>query len=377
MNQILEVNRTSVGDTRLVEVDEPELADGQVRLHVDRFAVTANNITYAVFGDMLGYWNFFPADDAGWGRVPAMGWATVVESRNPDLAVGSRYYGWYPMARTVVFDATATDDGFRDDGEHRQQHAPVYRSYVATDCDPSHDDAPDGEDRHSLLRGLFFTGYLADESFDDACGTDADSYFGAGQVVVLSASSKTGIAFAQRVAARRDDGADLRTIGLTSPGNVEFVESLGWYDTVLTYDDVASIPADVPSVSIDMAGNPSVLAAVHHHLGDQLKYSMTVGRSHHDAPPADSAGELPGPTPTLFFAPTAAKRGVIQWGTEGYAQRSSEALHDFVDASRSWLTVDRRTGPDGVQSAWADVYAGAVAPSVGVVAGFDAPSGAS
>lgn len=377
MNQILEVDRTSIGQTRLVDADEADLADGQVRLHVDRFAVTANNITYAVFGDVLGYWNFFPVDDERWGRVPAMGWATVVESRHPDLAVGSRYYGWYPMARTVLFTATATDDGFRDDGEHRQQHAPVYRRYVATDHDPSHDDAPDGEDRHALLRGLFFTGYLADESFDDACGTDAAPYFGAEQVVVLSASSKTGIAFAQRVAARRDAGADLRVIGLTSAGNVEFVESLDWYDTVLTYDDVASIPADVPTVSIDMAGNPTVLAAVHRHLGDHLRYSMTVGRSHHDAPPPDQAAELPGPTPTLFFAPTAAKRGIVQWGTEGYARRSAEALRDFVDASRSWLTVDRRTGADGVQSAWADVYAGSVAPSVGVVAGFDPPSGGS
>src|SRR6056297_227972 len=113
MNRILEVDRTSIGQTRLVDADEPDLADGQVRLHVDRFAVTANNVTYAVFGDVLGYWKFFPVDDGRWGRVPAMGWATVVESRNADLAVGSRYYGWYPMAHTVVFTATATDDGFQ------------------------------------------------------------------------------------------------------------------------------------------------------------------------------------------------------------------------------------------------------------------------
>lgn len=374
MNHILEVNRATIGETRLVEVDDAELADGQVRLHVDLFAITANNITYAVFGDMLGYWDFFPGGDEAdtWGRVPAMGWATIVESRNPDLEVGTRYYGWYPMARTVVFTASATRDGFRDDGEHRRQHAPVYRSYVATGSDPAYDDAPDGEERHALLRGLFLTGFLADESFADAVGSDEAPYFGARQVVVLSASSKTAIAFAQRASQR--DG--IRVIGFTSEGNVDFVESLGYYDTVLTYDPmagggVAAIPDDVDTVSIDMAGNPVVLHAIHHHLGDRLKYSMTVGRSHHDAPAPDASDELPGPTPTLFFAPTAASRGTLQWGSEGYAARSAEALTAFVHESRSWLSIDHRTGPSGVESAWSDVFGAAVSPSVGVVASFD------
>ena len=374
MNQILEVNRVTIGETRLVDVDDAELTDGQVRLDIDLFAVTANNVTYAVFGDMLGYWNFFPGGDEAdtWGRVPAMGWATIVESRNPDLEVGTRYYGWYPMARSVVFTASATRAGFRDDGGHRTDHAPVYRSYVATGNDPAHDDAPDGEERHALLRGLFLTGFLADESFADAVGSDAAPYFGAAQTVVLSASSKTAIAYAQRASLR----PDLRVIGLTSEGNVEFVESLGYYDTVLTYNPragggVAAIPDDVDTVSIDMAGNPVVLHAIHHHLGDRLKYSMTVGRSHHDAPPPESTGELPGPTPTLFFAPTAASRGVVQWGSEGYAQRSAEALTAFVDESRSWMSIDHRTGSSGVESAWRDVYGAAVSPSVGVVASFD------
>ena len=29
-------------------------------LAIDRFALTANNITYCVSGDMLGYWRFLP-----------------------------------------------------------------------------------------------------------------------------------------------------------------------------------------------------------------------------------------------------------------------------------------------------------------------------
>jgi len=46
-----------------------ELQPGQARLHIDHFALTANNITYAAFGEAMGYWQFFPAS-SGWGCIP-------------------------------------------------------------------------------------------------------------------------------------------------------------------------------------------------------------------------------------------------------------------------------------------------------------------
>ncbi len=359
-HEILEVNRSSIGETRLVDEPVHELGDGQVRLRIDRYAVTANNITYAVFGDVLGYWDFFPAAD-GWGRVPAMGWAEVVESAHPDVAAGPRYYGWYPMAGSVTMTVNPTTDGFRDDGDHRQAHAPVYRAYVETGRDAFYDGSADGEDRHALLRGLFLTGFLADEFFGDSGGSGA-AYFGAERVVVLSASSKTAIGFAQRASER--GLADV--VGVTSGRNREFVERLGYYDTVVAYDDIDSIGADVDAVSIDMAGDPAVLAAVHRRLGDRLRYSMTVGRSHHDAAPSAPA-DLPGPAPQLFFAPTEVSRRQEQWGRDEYAGRSADALAQFVDGSRAWLSVEHRHGPAGARGAWDDVHGGRIPPDVGLV----------
>jgi len=370
MDHALEVERTDIGTTRTVEfppAGQNELGDQQIRLRIDRYAVTANNITYAVFGDALAYWEFFPAE-LPFGLVPAMGWAEVVESNNADIAVGGRYYGWYPMASSTVITATLVHDGFRDDGEHRQPHAPVYRSYVDTQRDAMYDTAEDGEDRHVVLRGLFLTGFLAEEFFADSGGAvdqgDAP-YFGAGQVLVLSASSKTAIGFAQRAAER----GTAKVIGLTSAGNADFVRRLGFYDQVVTYDDIDSVDASVTSVSIDMAGNPIVLGAVHAHLGDQLRYSMTVGRSHHDAPDAspDLAAGLAGPRPQMFFAPTEVSRRLDQWGREDYQQRSADALTQFVEGSRAWLSIDHRSGAAGAAAAWADVHDGNVSPDVGVV----------
>ena len=372
-NRFLEIRRSSIGDAEVHEEPADDVHDGQIRLRVDRFAVTANNVSYAGAGDLLGYWDFFLSSDAStWGRVPAVGYAEIVESRNADLPVGGRYHGWFPMAETVTFTATATRDGFRDDGAHRLAHAPIYRAFSRTDADPFHDDAPDGEDRHALLRVLLLTGFLADEFFADSGGATANGdapFFGAEQVVVLSASSKTAIGFSQRAAKR--DG--LAVVGLTSAANADFVRSLGCYDTVVTYDQIDDPDtgiALVDSVVIDMAGNPNVLGAVHQRLGERVRHSMMIGKSHHDAVPTTSAGSMPGASPQFFFAPTALDRLVAAWGGAEYRRRTTEATHEFIDASRAWMTIDERRGPDGPASAWASIYAGEVSPDVGVVASF-------
>ena len=61
--------------------DADALPPDGLLVKVDRFAFTANNITYAEIGDKLGYWRFFPAPE-GWGHVPVWGFAEVIESRH-------------------------------------------------------------------------------------------------------------------------------------------------------------------------------------------------------------------------------------------------------------------------------------------------------
>lgn len=348
----LQVDRHSIGTTRLVDIDEVELAADHVRLAIEQYALTANNITYAQFGDMLAYWDFYPVT-AEWGNVPAMGYARVTESKVEGIAVGSRYYGWYPMATGVDVQAVPTHDGFRDDGPHRAPHAAVYRAFTATDRDSMATSAAD-ESRHALLRGLFGTGFLVDAFFA------ADEYRGAEQAIVLSASSKTAIGYA---ASAKLAGA-VRLVGITSPGNVDFVRGVGYYDEVVTYDQLTDIAA-VPSVVIDMAGLGSAVAAVHARLGDDVRYSMVVGKSHHDAPPVMVEH---GPTPEMFFAPGAVADRLAEWGTDGYQQRMRGALATFIADSYDWLTIDERRGSVAAQAAWTELHAGDIAPSRGLIA---------
>jgi hypothetical protein len=232
--------------------------------------------------------------------------------------------------------------------------------FPAADNDGS---TTDGEDRHALLRGLVLTGFLAEEFFADGGGS-GETYFAMPRVIVLSASSKTAIGFAQRASLR----GGVEVVGVTSNGNREFVERLGFYDQVVSYDEVTTIATDGGAVSIDMAGNPTALAAVHDHFGDSLAYSMTVGRSHHDSKPDPDAPPMVGPTPQMFFAPSEVTRRQEEWGRDEYARRCTDAIVDFAVVSRDWLTVEQRNGADDAQSAWHDVYAGSVAPSTGVIA---------
>lgn len=351
----LEISREDYSRTRLLEEERTALSPGQVRFRIDRFALTANNVTYAVFGDMLGYWDFFPTE-AGWGRIPCMGWGEVIESANPDVPTGGRYYGWFPLAQTIDMTVTATGQGLRDDGEHRTAHAAPYRAYQASTVDPFYQEGSDAEDRHALLRGIFVTGFLADDVFGDN-----DNYFGASYAVVLSASSKTGIAYATCAAKRGLKGV----IGLTSPGNADFCSSIGCYDQILSYDDIDKLPTDGDAVVVDMAGNAAVLEKVHVQLGDRLKYSMMIGMSHHDS--ERSTAPSVGPAPELFFAPTQMEKRAADWGPDGYRDRLAEAMFDFVADSRAWLTPQTLSGTAGTQNAWDALIQGNVRPDKGQI----------
>ena len=329
----------------------PDLVEGSVRFAVERFSMTANTVTYALVGDMLGYWGFFPTE-AGWGRVPAIGWGRIVESTHPDIEAGGRYFGWFPMAQHFDARVSVTAEGVRDDGEHRAPHAPVYRSFVDSARDPFYQAGQDAEDRHALLRGLFLTGFLADDFLGDA------NYFESRRAIVLSASSKTAIAFAECAVAR-----GIEVVGLTSARNADFVRGVGCYGEVVTYDDVETLAHDTDAVSIDMAGNATVLARLHDRLGDKLRYSLIIGKSHATAPqhPPPSSG----PKPQMFFAPSQVQKRVQEWGRDGYQQRTADALHRFVDASRGWLEIERASGSDTVTQIWLDTLEGRVPPRTG------------
>lgn len=246
---------------------ERPLAQGEARLAVESFALTVNNVTYAATGFVLDYWRFFPSGIEGQGIVPVWGTATVTQSRAAGLETGTRLYGYLPMAETLVIQPEQTAKGvFVDRSPHRDGLALVYNTYVAVKPGTAHDDH-----LRSLLQPLLATSYLL---FDWLADND---WFGAQQIIVGSASSKTGLGLCRFLAEPAD--RPYRIVGLTGRSNHAFVQGLGACDTVLRYDQIAALP-QVPSVYIDMAGNADVKLALHTHLADHLRHSAAVGTSH-------------------------------------------------------------------------------------------------
>lgn len=352
--QRFEVARSNLRQSRLVpDPDAPEarpLAEGQARLRIDRFALTSNNITYAAFGEAMKYWDFFPTGDAAWGCIPVWGFAEVVESRAEGVAVGERLYGYWPMGRyLVVQPARVAKHGFVDGAAHRAGLPAVYNQIQRCAADPAYVAAQEAQ--QALLKPLFITSFLIDDFLAD------NGFFGAPQVLLSSASSKTAFGTAFCLALRRGQPGAARIVGLTSPGNLGFCQSLGCYDELRTYDAVAAMDRSVPSVYVDFAGNAGLRRAVHEHFGDALRYSCSVGGTHWDE--LGGGRDLPGPRPTLFFAPAQiAKRSAPPpegWGAAGLQQRIAAAWTAFMkpvnDPAMPWLRVREAQGAAAVRDA--------------------------
>lgn len=345
----LAVDRADLTTTRLAEAPVPQPHDGEAVLRVDRVGMTANNVTYAVLGGPpFRYWDFFPAPD-GWGNVPLWGFAEVAASRAEGVSEGDRVYGYLPPAGHLLVQPSRPGGyGFRDASKHRAALPGTYNVYSLTTGDAAYE--PGREDLQVLYRPLFYTSFmLADWVADNAL-------FGAEQVVLSSASSKTayGAAFLLRE-------AGVRTVGLTSPGNTAFTESLGVYDEVLPYDAIAGL-ATRPTAYLDVAGSADVRGSMRDHLGDALVRDTPVGITQQD--PASLGGDA------LFFAPTQIAKRAVDWGREGLAERFAAAWRSFAPKAEESVDVVVHEGPEALRDVWLDVLAGRTAPREGHVVTF-------
>ena len=389
------VARADLHSVRIVpDPDAPAarpLAEGEARLRIHRFALTANNITYAAFGEALHYWDFFPTGDSAWGCIPVWGFAEVAESRAPGLGVGERYYGYWPMGRWLVLRPERIGPrGFVAGDAHRGALPAVYNQAVRCDADPSYVAAQEAE--QALLKPLFTTSFLIDDFLAE------EGFFGATQVLLSSASSKTGFATAfcmkrapgsgplsrpapqggasspaepDLLRRRRGTASAVRVLGCSSPRNLDFCRSLGVYDQLLAYDAIGTLDPQQRTVYVDFAGDADFRRRVHEHFRDALAYSCSVGGTHWQA--LGGGRELPGPKPALFFAPShIARRSAAPpegWGAALLGQRIGEAWSAFLQrvgaADPPWLQVRDFVGPQAAREALAAMVEGRADPREG------------
>lgn len=317
-----------------------DVLDGEAICTVERFALTANNVTYAAHGADMGYWRFFPAP-AGRGIVPVWGFAEVLESRADGLKPGTRLFGYWPMAsHAVLMPGVVNVRGFDDMAPHRQGLAPVYNRYVPASADWGE------EALQCLFRPLYATSFVLDAMLQKS---PADV------LLLSSASSKTAMGLAQLARGRQ------RVVGLTSHANRAFCAATGYYDDVLDYDSIDEVAGNRVAF-IDFAGNGDVRLAVHQHLGERLIESHIVGDTHWQVP---GLNRLPGVQPQLFFAPSIIAERVAEWGASGYDARLLAAWRRFA-GSLSWLELAEAEGPRMVARQWRALAAGQIDPRLGM-----------
>jgi hypothetical protein len=350
------VEREDLRETKIVVDEQRPLEDRQIRVVIDKMGLTANNVSYAVSGEAIGYWKYFPAEGE-WGKVPCWAMGDVVESRSDCITAGERLYGFFPMASEVVLTpGHAGDDFFMDATPYRRELPGLYNQYRRVQGEPEF--LHSLEDERCLLFPLFITSFvLYDHLIDNA-------FFGARQVVVGSVSSKTGLGLAHLL--KQDPDVSQAVVGLTGPRNVEFVEALGCCDQIATYGNEAEIDASLPTAWVDMSGNGPVTNELHHLLGDNMVESCIVGATHWDGDRKRSR-DLQGAKPTFFFAPARIAKRDADWGQGELWRRGAAASAEIAKTVEGKISIERFSGVENVARIWLELLDNQISPTRGII----------
>lgn len=369
-----QIQKNHITQSRIVDNDltQQPLGPQQVLVKIDKFALTANNITYAVVGEQIGYWQFFPPHDLqsdgakidtqGWGILPVWGFAEVVQSNNSEVPVGERLFGYFPpAAHLTLTPGNVGVMSWHDMSEHRSKLPPAYNIYRRVTAEPNYNKAH--EDDRMLLFPLHLTSFALYDYFQE------NNWFGASQLVMLSASSKTSTGLAYGVKYDRNTNNPAPSlVALTSARNCDMVKSLNAYQQTFTYEQIEQIDASKPTLIVDMSGNTQAMNALHKHLGDNMKFCSNVGVTHRDefSPGGQNSEYIIKDRTELFFAPSQIHKRLKEWGPQEFDKQSRQYMDLSIGKSREWIKMTEISGLQGMQEIFEDVCNGQIAPDIGL-----------
>lgn len=318
--------KDAINQVRIEQVEDSlQAGAGEVVLRLDLCAITTNNITYAALGESMHYWRFFPTGVEGWGHMPVWGFAVVVDSGVTGVAVGERFYGYFPIASHLrVYPERVAERGFFDGAPNRKGLPGTYNLYTRCSWDACY--SVESEPLYALLKPLLGTACMLADYLND------NDLFGARQIVYSSASSKTAYAAASCLSKLRPT---VRQIALTSPRNLSFVERLSFFDTSCVYGQLDGLDHRLPTVYVDFSGDPALRERVHRHFGGQLLHSCFAGSA--QTPEAKALHCAVGPEPEFFFAPVQIDKRRSDWGTVATNQYLEAALLSFYETVTTGL----------------------------------------
>jgi len=337
-----------------------DVAEGEVVVHIVKFVLTANTVTYALMGKLPGFatWQHYPYEDPTYAKSPCWGTGVVTVSRCPGVARGSRIHGYFPMSPWCVLQPTGVtaEGAFMDGAVHRTKLLAPYRSYKSRAPTATADE----EDLRSADALLFGTGWgMAQQAKLADVGSRA--------ALLTSASSRTAITAAFSAQYHK---IGQKVIGLTSKANEAFVKGTGLYDLVCTYDSVQTLPRERVIV-FDMAGSPSIQADLRAHYGSNIAMWAGVGNAHvTDGVSLGSTKkqgeiELCGGAPsTPFFVFAALKAAGKAYGKAGMQKMLDSATEAYVEWKLPNFKTTRCFGAQATLAVWNSTVANSADPAV-------------
>lgn len=354
-----QVHKKDLAQNRLINPTESTtIQKGEVKVKVEAFSFTANNITYWAMGDKLRYWQFFPAalDEEGlYGIIPAWGFAEVVESKNADVPVGERLFGYFPTATELVMKPVRVNESsWLDGADHRAALPTGYNLYRRVHAESGYDASQDD------LRMLLFPLHITSFCLHDMLASQ--QFFDAEQIIIISASSKTslGLAFALH-----EDDAAPETVGITSAGNQAFIDGTGYYSNTFNYGQLSAIDASKKTVLVDMSGNGEVIAALHQHLAENMLLSSHVGLTHWSENQMQT-GFIEARS-QMFFAPSHIEQRYVDWGATVFEAKATQFMQRAAMDSSRWLDIHQVEGLEGLASQFDDISQGRLPPNQGLI----------
>lgn len=355
--QISKSDFTKVRIVPTPPADTHSMRKNEILLAVEKFAYTTNNISYAIAGDRLGYWEFFPpqGEDTDWIVTPVWGFAKVIASNHTKIGIGERLYGYFPPAHYLTLKPTqVTKTGFVDGSDHRKNLAVFYNQYEM--CSALHYYTKEDDNARMLFGPLHLTAFMMLHFLKE------NDWKGAEQIVILSASSKTSLGMA--FAFNQTENSP-QVIGFTSSRNLENISELELYDELYTYENVSQIDGSKPTVIIDMSGLTELVNSLFVQLGDQLITYIQIGRTHWTTPRTKSI--VPKDKLFFFFAPGIMKKKQDEWGKAEYDKITAEFIKSSAKKISTWMSYETHDELNDLVDIHQQLSEGSVPPDKGII----------
>lgn len=348
--------RSAVTDGFLIATET--LEEGQVMVKIHKLALTSNSVSYVTAGKtgVMPFLDLYPAPD-GLAHILCWGYGDVVYSKHRDVKQGERLYGFFPTASHAILTVGKTKPtGFTDIRPGREVVAPFYSEFAFARKLPGY--APEFEETVMLFQPLFGTSFLLQSYCED------HEFFNADRIVISSASAKTSMGFGHLL--KKNHGDHIRTIGLTSSRNKDFVDNLGCFDHILTYDELDKLESGGRALFFDVAGNRDIMMQVHRHLGEAIVYSGKVGQTHWDTGD-ESTPDVPGAKQVFWSGPDQVMKLRERHGIAAMGKMIQGSMVEFLMTAHRWIEMVRAQGPDAIDARVKSMLDGKIEANEGII----------